>query len=524
MRTRTLLPMTLASFLVACPTQPDADAATPDATVDVPTDAPTDTNERDAFVRADANADAYFELQPFTEPTGPAITSDRAHFRDAAGRVRILRGVNVRVEDIFDVRLDRTRCPPPSDVLEELPALPDAELMRMRRLGFNVVRLPIQWSAIEPTRGTFDEAYLDRVEALVTRMEAVGLYVIVDFHQDAWGKDVGEDGAPLWTLPASTPLLCGPLGDSLGTRRTNTLSLFDRFFNDMDADATDTMLQEAFIRMAEHVASRFADHERVLGYDLFNEPIADDAMIQRFHARLAPRMRAADSTHLLFFEPSATRNFTDRGPIADAPFPDALGAYAVHLYTLSFSDPRSELDTITRTRLEPNVTRAVREAASFHAPLFAGEWGIRPDSPGSANYVRFMYELLDEHFASGTVWVWKESSQGSWGFFDYDTRTSTFTERASVVAAHARVYAETIAGEPLHMSYVPEAHRFELTYTGRTDAAPSIIHLPESPSFPATFDVSCDGRMLTGISANAEGNIEVLCPGPFEHTVVVTGR
>ena len=518
MRLRSFLPLTFVSLLSGCPTPSEPDASMP---ADAP-DAASVDDARDAFQRADANADAYFELQPFTPPTSAHITSDRAHFRDAAGRVRILRGVNVRVEDIFDVRLDPARCPPPSDVLEELPALPDAELTRMRRLGFNVVRLPIQWSAIEPTEGSFDETYLDRVEALVTRMEAAGLYVMIDFHQDAWGKDVGEDGAPGWTIPAGTALLCGPLADTLAMRRANTLPLFGRFFNDTDADPIDTTLQEAFMRMAEHVAARFADHERVLGYDLFNEPIADDASIQRFHARLAPRIRSADRTHLLFFEPSATRNFSERGPIAREPFPDALGAYAVHLYTLSFSDPRNELDTVTRARLEPNITRAALEAASFQAPLFAGEWGIRPNSPGSANYVRFMYELLDAQFASGAVWVWKENSQDSWGFFDF--AEGTFTERASVVAAHARVYAETIAGEPIRMAYVPETHRFELSYTGRLDAAPSIIHLPESPYFPATFDVSCDGRMLTGVSANAEGNIEVVCPGPFEHTVVVTGR
>ena len=511
------------TLLPSCNTPQGPDAA-------LQSDAPVDdaggidADIRDAFIRPDANADAPFELLPFTPPTSAHITTDRRFFRDEAGRVRVFRGVNVRVEDIFDVRLDPARCPPPTDVLQALPTLPDAELIRMRRLGFNVVRLPIQWSGIEPTQGTFDEVYLDRVEALVTRMEAAGLYVMIDFHQDAWGKDVGEDGAPSWTLPDSWPLLCGPLGDMLAMRRADTLPLLARFFNDRDADPIDVALQEAFMRMAEHVASRFATHERVLGYDLFNEPVADAGMIERFHARLAPRVRAQDSRHILFFEPSAVRNFTDRGPIASEPFPDPLGSYAVHLYTLSFSDPRGELDTVTRMRLEPNVTRAVREAASFQAPLFVGEWGIRPDSPGSANYVRFMYELFDDQFASSTVWLWKENSQGSWGFFDFNRDTGTFTERASVVGAHARVYAAAIAGEPLTMAYVPETHSFTLTYTGRLDAAPSVIHLPESPHFPTDFEVTCNGRVLSGITRNADGNIEVLCPGPFERTVTVVGR
>ena len=77
--------------------------------------------------------------------------------------------------------------------------------------------------------------------------------------------------------------------------------------------------------------------------------------------------------------------------------------------------------------------------------------------------------------ATTTVWLWKENSQGSWGFHEYDEATGEFTERESVVAAHARVYAEAIAGEPIATTYDPAAGHYSLRYQGRGDDAPSVI-------------------------------------------------
>ena len=455
-------------------------------------------------------------LTHWTPPTDDFVRSDRTHLIDQSGRVMVLRGVNVRARGIFDVTLDPVRCPPPTDVLEDIPELTDADLARMQEIGFDVIRLPIQWSAIEPMRDQFDETYLQRVEDVVARAGAHGIRALVDFHADGWSKDLGEDGAPTWaTLPPPTTLLCGPLGDSLTDRRTATLTNYATFFDDtMPASAA---MQDAFGAMAAHVAARFASEPNVIGYDLFNEPLPSDPNIARFYARIAPVIRAADARHLLFFEPSAVRNLTDVGPRSPAPFPDPGGVYAVHLYTLSFSDPHDELDTIMRARLEPNVMHAITEAAAFQAPLFAGEWGVRPDSPGSAPYVGIMYDLFDEAAASSTVWVWKESSQGAWGFFDFDAASGVFSERAAVFAAHTRVWAEVIAGEPTTAHYDASAGTFELTFEGRTDDAPHVIRVPAA--LGSVTSATCDGAAVT---ASGNGPVEIVCAGSGTHTLGIS--
>src|SRR5262249_1547283 len=144
------------------------------------------------------------------------LSSDGTHLRDAAGRIAVLRGVNARIEGVFDVTFDDGRTP-----LEPIPPLDATDCTRMRALGFDLLRLPINWSGIEPTRDSFDEAYLDRVDAAVRCAADAGVYVLIDLHEDAYSKEIGEDGAPLWAIqPPPAMLLQGPLTD-LGDRRTS---------------------------------------------------------------------------------------------------------------------------------------------------------------------------------------------------------------------------------------------------------------------------------------------------------------
>ncbi len=458
-------------------------------------------------------------LDPYTPPSAEWVGSDRTHLRDETGRVVILRGVNARVDGVFDVSFDDGRLP-----LEEIPGFAPEDALRMRALGLSVLRLPIHWSGIEPTEGTFDEAYLDRVAAVVDACAAARVHVIVDFHQDAYSKEIGEDGAPLWAIhPPPDMLLGGPLGDSLPDRIVSpqVQRAYTSFFVDDDEDLEDARLQAAFARMARHVAARFADEPFVLGYDLYNEPIVADRYLEPFHDRVAAAIREVDPRHLLLFEPSATRNFTERAPLSRVPFADDGGVYAVHLYTFAFTDSRAELETLERADLEPNVLAAVNEASRWDVPLLVGEWGIGPDAPNMERYVRIMHELFDEHLASAAVWLWKEDSQGRWGFFDPEPE-GTWTERPAVVAAHARIYAERIAGEPTSMRYDADTRSFELRYEGRTDAAPHVLYVPEG--FPA-LAATCDGELVAATARDAaSGRVEIVCGGPGPRVVRVEAR
>ena len=58
----------------------------------------------------------------------------------------------------------------------------------MRALGFNVVRLVLNWSQLEPTAGTYSATYLNRVAQVVGWARQQGIYVILDMHQDQYSR------------------------------------------------------------------------------------------------------------------------------------------------------------------------------------------------------------------------------------------------------------------------------------------------------------------------------------------------
>jgi endoglycosylceramidase len=440
-------------------------------------------------------------------PTGSPLWSDGRHLRDAQGRIALLRGVNARVEGVFDVTFDDGRVP-----LEEIPALDAGDCRRMRELGFDLLRLPINWSGIEPRQDELDDAYLARVDAAIDCAGDAGLLVLVDLHQDAYSKEIGEDGAPLWAIqPPPEMLLEGPLTD-LDQRRTSgqVTRAFDTFFA-LDDPAG---LQAQFAELLAEVAGRWADHPAVMGFEIFNEPPVGADLVDAFSLRMAPVVRAAAPDKLVLFEPTALRNLFDFAPLAAAPFPDDGAVYAPHIYTYIFGDP-VQLEDLTPGELEPSVAGARAEADAWQTPLLIGEFGVGPDAPNADLWMGEQAELHDKYFASNAVWLWKEQSQGSWGVFDYDADGDTWTERPRVVARMSRMHAARIAGEPLVHAYDWQAETVRLEVRpGSTGGVPHELYVPERHA--TTFSVRCDGATLSPARAAATGLISVACDGVLE--------
>jgi len=409
---------------------------------------------------------------------------DGRHLRDSDGRAVILRGVNARIEGVFDVVLDGGRAP-----LEELPTFEAEDARRMAELGFNVLRLPINWSGVEPQPGAYDAAYLERVARVVSLCKAEGILVLVDLHQDAYSKEIGEDGAPLWAIqPPPDMLLSGPL-DDLGARRLSTQvqRAFTGFFTENRND-----LQEAFARMVARVATRFRDDDGVLGYEIYNEPQATDDELPPFYAKVARAVRAVDTRHLLAFEPGVIRNFTDASPRADKSWAlltgDGGGLYAPHVYSAIFNnDARLAAGTYGEL-LDGSIASARREADSWETPLFVGEFGAGPDAVGFG-WLDRAYAGFDAQLASAALWLWKERSQGSWGLYDYVDSDGSWRERPAVVAHVSRPYAQAIGGDPESMTWDGAA----LTVAFKTTSAPARHRV----YFPSLGSATCGGAAVS---------------------------
>lgn len=426
---------------------------------------------------------------------------------DAQGRQVRLFGVNARVEGVFDVTFDDGRA-----ALEPLPAFGADDARRMRALGVSALRLPIQWSAVEPTEtGGFDEGYLDRVARAVDTAHDAGLWVLVDLHQDGYGKDIGEDGAPYWAIvPAPPGKLGGPLLD-LDKRRLSkpVLDAFETFFG---GSADGVRLRSRFASMAAHVASRFARHPGVIGFELFNEPLATAAQLRTFHTQVLGAVREAAPDKLVLFEPTAVRNLLDSAEIPES----GLGpgtVYAPHVYTGVFAGEAAQA-AVSKDAVRRSYEAARDEALGWQAPLVVTEYGFPPQGARFETYVQWHDELAEELGASTFFWLWKELSQGAWGLYDIDPGGAT-RERAAVVAALSRVRVEACAGRVTRLEHRVEAGTLAVTFLGLDLTRENLVSL--GTRFVA-LRARCDGAE----AARSEGEpMRVTCGGAGQHVLEI---
>lgn len=435
-----------------------------------------------------------------THHTTP-LWSDGANLRDADGRTALLHGINARVAGVFDVTFSDGRT-----ALEPIPTLDATDCTRMRQLGFDLLRLPIDWSGLEPTQGAYDDAYLDRVTAAVRCAGDAGMSVLVDLHQDAYSKEIGEDGAPLWAIqPPPQMLLEGPLTD-LGSRRTSSqvTAAFATFFDRSDAAG----LQAACAAALVHVATRFANDPAVIGFELFNEPPVGEADVDAFHFTAAAKVRAAAPDKLVMFEPSAVRNLFDFVPKATAAFPVDGAVYAPHIYTYVFISDPTRLANLTPGDLEPSVQAARAEAAAWHTPMMITEYGLGPGSPNADLWMGVESQLHDRYLASDAFWDWKEV--GGWGVYEPGPG-GTWTERPQVVAWVSRAHAARISGDVVanEYDYTTGALRFEVKNANHSHE----IYVPA-----AHYTIACNGALVAAPRDDATGLVEVACDGVVDVT------
>lgn len=425
---------------------------------------------------------------------------------DDRDREVLLRGLNARVEGLFDVTFDDGRTP-----LEPIPPFgADDCLFLARDLGMNHLRLPVNWSGIEPVRGAYDADYVDRIIEVVDDCAAYGVWTVVDLHQDAWSKHIGEDGAPLWAIvPPPQELLEGPLHD-LDARRVSeqVLAAFESFWLDRDD------LQTAYAEMAAHLAARLDGHPGVVGIELMNEPVltgaADRRHLAAFHEGTARAIREAVPGMTVLFEPDATRNFTDR-TLVKHPFPLADAVYSPHIYTQVFTSGWASRDQVALTG---SVHAAREEAAAHGAALYVGEYGNDPTTETGRLFVRTALDAYDAVLASSAFWVYEEWSQGSWGLYDAggtEAAPARGRLRGPIADILARPYPQAVDGRLAGVEW--SAPTSTLTVEIREAGAGE--HLLSAPTriYPEGVHVSCDGDTVEARPGPFPGRVAVRCSG-----------
>lgn len=432
-------------------------------------------------------------------------------FRDGQGRQLLFRGYNAKATTLFDVTFTDGRVPE-----ETFPDLTEAEAARIEQLGWNVIRLPVSWSGLEPHPLQYAQAWMNKLDAVLAMAKEHHFYVLIDMHQDAYSKEIGEDGEPLWAIvPPPTMLLQGPYSDS---RRTSGQVLQAGYSFFANANATDgRALQDAYAAAVQQIVRHVLGNPVVLGYEAFNEPVLlhlDE--LHAFHEKLADAVHAIDADAPLLFEPVSTRNEFDVAEIPTQPWSHGPASYAVHIYTCWFSTcTPADWASQDPTQLAPSMAHAEQERAGWGTPLFVTEFGCDQTTPQGPAWMSAELDLQDQYLVSSTAWVLSEP--GSWGLND-----GNGTERAATARVMSRTFPRAVAGTIVKIAR-PEPGDMVVTYTAnaQTRGLPHEVSL--SSEYVTGAKVLCDGASVP--FTQDTGRATFVCPVNDEgqHTFEVVG-
>lgn len=246
-----------------------------------------------------------------TDSLSKNIKTEGEWFKDAAGRVMSLRGINVsgstkipfsppmgsHVADEFFESAGTVSFVGRPFPLEEA----DIHFSRIKLWGFQFVRLLITWEAIEHEgSGIYDQAYLDYLYLIVKKAQAYNINVFIDPHQDVWSRFSGGDGAPMWTFKKAgfdptkftetgAAIVHNVVGDPFpkmiwptNYSKLAAATMFTLFFGGKDfapktkVDSVNIQdyLQDHYINAVRQVAMRLKGLPNVIGFDTLNEPSA----------------------------------------------------------------------------------------------------------------------------------------------------------------------------------------------------------------------------------------------------------
>jgi endoglycosylceramidase len=477
-------------------------------------------------------APSFLRVGPAGGPAG------LAQILDSAGREVLLKGVNADgLVDYFrpDLKPPYPSAPasyssgacPPDDTTVEGVDLCQYDFSQLAPLGYDVVRLNVSWSLLEPTAGTIDKTYLNRIAQVVGWAKRAGIYVVIDMHQDAWSKYVytapgetcaaplqtirGFDGAPRWASAHVTPACA-----LNGVRELDPAVQedFQKLYD--DAQAPDGVgLQEHYANAMLALAQRFHEEPAVAGYEIINEPSpgynplpggVDATELFPFYGKVVNHVvsKVPGFRQLFFIEPNSERDLTDQSAIL-TPFSAyssyANVVYAPHVYTGVFTLDQQ----VASTRFFPSdggYKSAISDAKALGLPLWIGEFGNNPAD--DSTLLRTSYELQDLYGLGGTLWLWKENANDInravfWGV--YGPPFPPGTPQPLRIMYTSRAFPLYTAGELRSFAYDPGAASFDLH--GESPPVPAgvrsvatVIYVPSAVS----AGVAATGAVLRTVS------------------------
>ncbi len=376
--------------------------------------------------------------------------------------------------------------------------------------GFNAVRLGVLFAGVMPERGVISTEYLDAIARVVALLAARGIWVQLDFHQDMMSERYQGEGFPPWAVDDDGLPHPANFGFPGNYFTPEVMRAFDNFWS--NADGVWDHYRDAWAA----VAARFGRHPFVMGYDVMNEPwpgsdwvscanpagcLVHDALeLQRLHEHVIAGIRAVDPTGIVWIEPNVIFNSgakTNYGALA--PIADANLGFSFHDYCLTSSTTYAHgvpagPDCPVQERI---VFDNAREAeARIGAASLLTEFGASDDLSDVASVAK----IADERLTGWMYWHYKNwadpttSGGSTQGLFADDRDLTTERPKVDVLV---RPFPAATMGEPMALSFDPDAGDFRYRYRPSSGDAPTVILVPAERHYPGGYEIVVDGGAAT---------------------------
>ncbi len=257
----------------------------------------------------------------------------------------------------------------------------EEDLDFIKGMGCNLLRIPLNYRHFERDDHPFEyrEEGFARLDGVIRWARARELFVILDLHAVQGWQNRG------WHC------------DSSGGE--------PRFWGQKQFEDRAVALWEEFAR-------RYRSETCVAGYNVMNEPDADEIRwLNHFYRRVTESIRAIDGRHIIFLEGNrAAQQFDELDP----PF-DSNTAYSTHNYVEPMDGvyPGTVGDQpFNRARLEREYRARVAYTGRHQVPNYVGEFGCVYENPARAeSNLRIMNDMIDIIEGYGhhwTMWTYKD--------------------------------------------------------------------------------------------------------------------
>ena len=230
-----------------------------------------------------------------------------------------------------------------------------ADIDQIAEWGFNHLRVPFHYKQFYDSTGSETPIGYAIVDELISWCEPYNMYIILDMHCAPGGQNGG------------------PISDSDGTARL--------WLEESNKELT--------IQIWKEIATYYADHTLIGGYDLINEPVLPSGVtleeFKQLYVDITEAIREVDNNHLLWIEGNwYGTDFAGLTP----PWDDNMG-YSFHKYWGATS-----LSTIQSY---------INMRNNYGVPLWMGESG-----ENSNHWYYEVFKLLEENNIGWNFWTHKK--------------------------------------------------------------------------------------------------------------------